>query len=872
MSAYLKYFSSIFSVLLLAALTPAAAAKVEFAINTDRTVIAKDEQAVLIATLITPKAINNSDVPVPRANEQFDLLNVNTSQSQSHQIQNINGSIVQTRVFTYRFIYTIRSNTEGSFTFPALSINIDGTNYSTQPLNFRVSSDPVSNPDIQTSLHLSKRSLFPGEQAILTLKVAQKHNAPIQTQRGYMGAVEQIERAFGKEFSLNRLFTTQVTQGQERINGEMYNTFTLQFSVFALTAGSYSIPSISFEYDEIRQTGHRRVNPFFNDFFDGFFNGGGTQAVRKTSHTSPFNITVKQLPPGAPAGFNGSVGRFTLSATVEPQSVPAGEALTLRITLRGNTRPANVGDPLLPDLKDCDIFTPERQMAVDTSANGFSTRKTYRYLIVPKTEGVLNLGPITYPFLDPESGTYRTARADQLTVNVTSGKGGAKEQARFLTQDEIQMVGHDIRYIKSIPRVNNQQVRPYRAPHWYLLFPLPFALFLFALIYKIHSKHSNSNQSKSRRQKALGTALRELNRINKSSDTLSNIEFLGKAALTIEKYISHKFAFPATGRTLEELKNELSLRDIDEQTVTGLAALIESIDEYRFGGKAFDSAGKSELITKISAFLTTMEKSVQKDKSPSVNSISTVSLLLIICGTIIPVHASSNNHNTRFEKANEFYAAGTYDSAQVYYSMIVDAGINNSAVFFNLGNTYHRLNKPGLARLYYEKAALLSPKDEDVQANIRFIQTIIVDRSEERGEDDFLTAIFYNIHMLLPLQSQLVLLFALTLILSIFGIGILFKRGLSRLWLSYGATLCAVLILITGISAGYKIYALESRQYAIILTQTLDAKNQPMGTQTLFTAHEGTKLQIRKTDGEWALVNLPNGASGWVPVSGLGKI
>jgi len=871
MNAPFKIVYSIFLLFLLTTMTSAATAAVDFAINTERTIITKGEQAVLVATLITPKPIGASDVPVPKANEAFDLLNVNTSQSQSHQIQNINGSIVQVRVFTYRFIYTIRSNTEGGFTFPALTINIDGKNYSTQPLNFRVSSEPVRNPDIQASLNLSKRSLFPGEQAILTLKIAQKHNAPIQTQRGYAGAIEQIEKSFGKEFSLNRLFTNQVTQGQERINGEMYNTFTLKFSVFGLTAGNYSIPALTFEYDEIRQTGHRRVNPFFNDFFEDFF-GGGTQAVRRTAHTSPFNVTVKPLPSGAPAGFNGSVGRFSLTASVEPQSVPAGEALTLRITLRGNTRAANVGDPVLPELKECDIFTPERQTVTDTSANGFSTRKTYRYLIIPKTEGALNLGAVTYPYLDPESGTYKTASADQLIVNVTQGKGGTREQTRYLTQDEIQMVGHDIRYIKSISKINNESVRPYRAPHWYLLFPLPFLLFVFALIYKIHSRHSSTNQSKNRRQKALSTALRELDRINKNSTNQSHIEFLGKAALTIEKYISHKFSFPATGRTLEELKDELLLKNIDEQTVTGLTTLIENIDEYRFGGKSFDSMGKNELITKTSAFLTTMEKSVQKDKSPSVNSVSTVSILLIICGLIIPAQASSNNHNIWFEKANEFYAAGTYDSAQTYYSKIVDAGIENSALFYNLGNTYHRLKKPGLARLYYEKAALLSPKDADVQANIRFIQTIIVDRSEERPESDFLTAVVYNIHTLLPLQNQLLLLFMLTLALSLFGAGILFKSGLSRLWLSYGAVLCTILILTTGISAGYKIYMLESRQYAIILTPTLDAKNQPMGTQTLFTAHEGTKLQIRKTNGEWVLVNLPNGASGWVPVSGLGKI
>jgi hypothetical protein len=178
-----------------------------------------------------------------------------------------------------------------------------------------------------------------------------------------------------------------------------------------------------------------------------------------------------------------------------------------------------------------------------------------------------------------------------------------------------------------------------------------------------------------------------------------------------------------------------------------------------------------------------------------------------------------------------------------------------------------------MARLYYEKAAILSPTDADVQANIRFIKSVIVDRSEDaHAESDFITAVLYGIHTLLPLQTQLAVLCALLFALSVFGSFMLVKRGLARLWLGYGAALCTLLILTVGISAGYKIYSLESKQYAIILTESLDAKNQPMGDQTLFTAHEGTKVQIRKGMGEWSLVSLSNGASGWVTTASIGKI
>jgi len=726
---------------------------------------------------------------------------------------------------------------------------------------------------------MPKKTLYVGEQSVLTLKVAQRAGTPIQTQRGYNGAVEQIEKIFSAGFSLNRLFTNQVTQGQERIGNELYNTFSLSFAVFGLTAGEYRIGAVDFDYDEIVQSRSRQISPFFQDFFDMDFFGGGRQAVPQKTRTAPFGVTVKPRPSGAPENVGGSVGKFSLSAAVEPQSVAAGEAITLKISLKGNTRPSNTGDPVLPELPNCDIFTPERQTAVDTGANGLSTRKTYRYLVIPKQEGTLTINPITFHYLDPESGTYKSARSDTMRVSVAKGQVAAKEQTRYLTQEEIRQVGSDIRYIKTPPKIANQEERPYRAPYWYLLFPAPFLLFLFALIYRAQTRKSGENQIKAIRQKALGRAVSELNKAGKAA---ADGEFLGKAATVIEKYISHKFAFPATGRTLEELKDELLSRKIDEQTVVGLATLIEGLNEYRFGGKKFNAQSRGEIIKQTVAFLSTMEKSAQKSKTAAPISQTSASVLITLTAGLIAIltpataNAAPNaaNCNEWFQKANALYEANNHDSALAYYTKIVDAGMKNGAVYYNIGNCYYRLMKPGMARLYYEKAAALLPNDPDIEANINFITSIIVDRQtgDNAQESDFLTSVFYGIHTLLPLNIQLIATFALLLILAIIASAMLFKRGLSRLWLAYGAALCALLIITVGTSAAYKIYAIESKQHAIILSASIDAKNQPSGAQTLFTAHEGTKLQIRKTVGEWSLVNLSNGASGWVTTAALGKI
>jgi hypothetical protein len=101
---------------------------------------------------------------------------------------------------------------------------------------------------------------------------------------------------------------------------------------------------------------------------------------------------------------------------------------------------------------------------------------------------------------------------------------------------------------------------------------------------------------------------------------------------------------------------------------------------------------------------------------------------------------------------------------------------------------------------------------------------------------------------------------------------ILFVNNNGKLGLIYGSILLSIVALAIGTSAGLKIYEKEKVSYAVLLAIASDAKNEPDGTKVLFTAHEGTKFRIRKVEDKWSLVSLPNGVSGWVKNTDLGKI
>jgi tetratricopeptide (TPR) repeat protein len=245
--------------------------------------------------------------------------------------------------------------------------------------------------------------------------------------------------------------------------------------------------------------------------------------------------------------------------------------------------------------------------------------------------------------------------------------------------------------------------------------------------------------------------------------------------------------------------------------------------------------------------------------------------ILSFITVVLPGIAGAAPVDYWFEKANAFYEQQNYDSAGAYYEKILSSGTNNSAVCFNLGNTYFRLKKIGLAMLFFERAQKLSPNDPDVIANIKFGQSAIVDRLP-MPEQSFFETVLVRLHNLFSLNVQLWLIFIFLLTLGVFfSIG-LFASPNIRLWLIYVSSLVVFICACIGISAGTKVYAGEKVHYAIVLTPSVEAKNQPNGNKVLFTVHEGTKFRVRKQLGEWSLVSLSTGVSGWVLSTSLGSI
>ena len=73
-----------------------------------------------------------------------------------------------------------------------------------------------------------------------------------------------------------------------------------------------------------------------------------------------------------------------------------------------------------------------------------------------------------------------------------------------------------------------------------------------------------------------------------------------------------------------------------------------------------------------------------------------------------------------FEQGNALYNDGNYTEAIEKYQAILKQGKHSAELYFNLGNSYYKLNNIAPSIYYYEKALQLAPDDKDILNNISF--------------------------------------------------------------------------------------------------------------------------------------------------------
>lgn len=225
----------------------------------------------------------------------------------------------------------------------------------------------------------------------------------------------------------------------------------------------------------------------------------------------------------------------------------------------------------------------------------------------------------------------------------------------------------------------------------------------------------------------------------------------------------------------------------------------------------------------------------------------------------------------RFDAANDRYRAGAYDEAAALYEALVDDGYASVALFHNLGNTYVRLDEPGQAVRYYEKARALGPDNAAVLHNLEIVRSRLPDQISQLPEP------FWR-----PWWKALVRtagaggLFALGLAAYLAGLGLVAHR----LWTKtrspwhrrarWTTLLSGTLLL--GLAFLASADPILDRRAVVVADQAALREAPAADAAEARVLHEGVVLQVLASDGTWASVRLPNGQTGWITADAVADV
>jgi tetratricopeptide (TPR) repeat protein len=213
-------------------------------------------------------------------------------------------------------------------------------------------------------------------------------------------------------------------------------------------------------------------------------------------------------------------------------------------------------------------------------------------------------------------------------------------------------------------------------------------------------------------------------------------------------------------------------------------------------------------------------------------------------------------------RANRLYESGSYEAARDEYEKLVNAGYRGASLYYNLGNAYFKLDRKGMAILFYEKALKLRPRDQDVRSNLEYARSLIEDRVEPRPQAWLVrrwTGMvgYFNLRELIGAAAAAYWLFAAALIALIYAPS--WRRPLVRVAVTL--TLALAVAVAGALSRAY----LEGQEGGVVLSKEVKVHYGPSDKDVVaFVLHEGTVVEIENVKDDWYQVSLPDGKAGWV--------
>ena len=249
--------------------------------------------------------------------------------------------------------------------------------------------------------------------------------------------------------------------------------------------------------------------------------------------------------------------------------------------------------------------------------------------------------------------------------------------------------------------------------------------------------------------------------------------------------------------------------------------------------------------------------------------------LLILSATVLLLVMpkscfSQETRDEKFKAGVEYFSSGNFNKALELWTDIYKTGYRSAELEYNIGNAYFKINNIPGAILFYERAHLHKPGDEDINYNLQIARTLVVDRFEEIPELFFVS--WYNMLSLSFTTNTWAWISISAFVLCLLFLSLYFYTPKYKLKvLGFWLALLFLIISLLSLALTFRNKTLVyDSQKAVIFSPVLNGKSSPDDSgNDLFVLHEGTKVTVEDEVGEWLEIRLSDGNKGWVPANSL---
>ena len=546
----------------------------------------------------------------------FDLL-FGPSTSTSYSQRTINGKTTSESSVTYTYILVAKK--PGSFTIPAASITVDGSNYQSNTIKINVlppdekasqgstprdrsssestsGSATVSARDAFIRAIVSKNSIYEQEgftvtfRLYTTLNIVNFGKIQFPEFEGFM--VEEIPLPVNQQLQM------------ERYNDRNYYTADLRKTLlFPQRSGQITIPAGNIEMVFSVPSG-RSVSTFF-----------GTQEVmvdvNKNLTTNPLSVNVKPLPADKPASYANAVGSFTLTPSISTEKAKANEAITLTLEISGTGNMKLIRNPEVSFPDNFELYDPVVDNALNATTNGLNGIRKISYMVIPRYEGNYTIPQLEFTYFDPATNRYKTLTTPEYKLQIAKGDPGSAAASDFVNRQDVK-VEQDIRFLKTgeityLSRTNFF-VGSFAYWLWYLI-PLTLLIVLFLINRK--QARENANVALMRTKKANKMAVRRLKTAGKYLKEQDKEQFYNEVLRALWGYFSDKLSIPLAQLSKQNIESELSKQGISEELVGKFMHILDTCEFARYAPAESD-AGMDRIYQETVETIGEMENKLRK--------------------------------------------------------------------------------------------------------------------------------------------------------------------------------------------------------------------------------------------------------------------